>query len=168
MQSLLRSPAIRMFGIGGLVAGVMLASSLGEAQRGGPFTDLAGTWSGGGTITINTGARERIRCRVTYAVSNGGHNVQQSLRCASDSYRVDLTATVAHRGGSLSGTFSETSRGLGGKLSGRVSGSRITALAEGSGFSATLTVSTSGDRQSVSISSPGSEVSDVSISLRRG
>jgi hypothetical protein len=41
-------------------------------------------------------------------------------------------------------------------------------VAEGSSFSANLTVSTSGNTQSVSIRSPGSEVREVSMSLRKG
>jgi hypothetical protein len=167
MQLLLKWPACRILGAGILVAGLSTLASPGLSQRGGPFTGLQGTWTGGGSITINTGARENIRCRVTYHVSGGGNTLQQSLRCASDSYRFDLAASVSHSGGSLSGTFSESSRGVGGRLNGRVSGNRITALAEGSGFSATLTVVTTGDRQTVTIRSPGSEVSDVSINLRK-
>jgi len=167
MQLLFKWPACRILGAGVLVAGLATFASPGFSQRGGPFTGLQGTWTGGGTIKINTGARESIRCRVTYQVSGGGNTLQQSLRCASDSYRFDLTSSVSHSGGSLTGTFSESSRGVGGRLNGRIRGNRITALAEGSGFSATLTVETRGDRQSVTIHSPGSEVSEVSINLRK-
>jgi hypothetical protein len=154
--------------VAALGAGGSLFSSLGHAQGGGPFAALAGSWSGGGTITLNTGASERIRCRVSYAVSDGGNTLQQNLRCASDSYRFDLASNVTHRGGSISGTFSETSRGVGGHINGRVSGGRITALAEGTGFSAQLSVTTNGNQQSVSINSPGMEVSQVSVQLRKG
>src|SRR5882757_1723909 len=42
--------------------------SASHAQSG-PFSGMAGVWSGGGTITLDDGSTERIRCRATYAVS---------------------------------------------------------------------------------------------------
>src|SRR5262245_33324440 len=33
------------------------------------FAGLAGTWSGGGTVMLDDGSSERIRCRATYKVS---------------------------------------------------------------------------------------------------
>ena len=34
---------------------------------------MAGVWSGGGTVTLDDGSTERIRCRATYAVGGGGN-----------------------------------------------------------------------------------------------
>jgi hypothetical protein len=92
--------------------------------------------------------------------------VQQDLRCASDSYRFDLTAMVAHNGGSISGTWSETSRGVGGSVFGNVRGGQINAIVQTGSFTANLSISTRGSQQSVSIRSPGHEVTEVAISLR--
>jgi hypothetical protein len=36
---------------------------------------------------ITIGTTERIRCKATYAVNSTGRALNQSLRCASDSYR---------------------------------------------------------------------------------
>jgi hypothetical protein len=44
---------------------------------------------------------------------------------------------------------------------------RIQATASSVGFNATLSISTRGNSQSVSIKSPGSEISEVAISLAR-
>jgi hypothetical protein len=33
------------------------------------FAGMAGTWSGPGTVTLDDGSSERIRCRATYKVS---------------------------------------------------------------------------------------------------
>ena len=55
---------------------------------------MAGVWSGGGTVTLDDGSTERIRCRATYAVGDGGNGLNQSLTCASDSYKFDLTSNV--------------------------------------------------------------------------
>src|SRR5215469_4670846 len=49
-----------------LFAASSLTASPGHAQAG-PFAGLAGTWNGGGAVTLDDGSKERIRCRATYA-----------------------------------------------------------------------------------------------------
>jgi hypothetical protein len=143
-----------------------LLASPSRAQSG-PFADLAGSWSGSGTIGMSNGERERIRCRATYAVGAGGNSLRQSLRCASDSYRFDLGSEVRYTGGGIYGSWSEATRGVGGELSGTVRGSDIRARADGPGFAANLSLSTRGDRQSVSIRASGGDITEVSITLSR-
>ena len=60
-----------------------------------PFAGLAGSWAGSGSISLSDGSKERLRCKATYQVSDGERRLQQSLRCASDSYRFDLNSDVA-------------------------------------------------------------------------
>jgi hypothetical protein len=60
--------------------------------------------------------------------------MQQDLRCASDSYRFDLRSDITSQGGAISGRFLETSRNVGGNISGRASPGTIQARAEGAGF----------------------------------
>jgi hypothetical protein len=133
-----------------------------------PFESLDGVWGGNGTITMKNGTNERIRCRVNYMITENGRLLSQDLRCASDSYKFELQTTVAHENGALKGTWNETTRAVVGIISGRISGGEITAVATSSAFTANLAISTRGNQQSVSIRSPGSEVSEVSIALRRG
>jgi hypothetical protein len=150
---------------------VLLVSAQAQAEPGpgGPFHGLSGYWSGAGTITMTNGATERIRCRVAYAVNPTGKGLQQSLRCASDSYRVDIKSNVISEGGSLSGSWAETTRGLSGNVSGRATGSEIVANVAGAGFAARLNVRTHDDKQSVTIRPQGgTDVSAVSIALRKG
>jgi hypothetical protein len=138
----------------------------GHAQQG-PFAGLSGSWSGGGSMKLASGQRERLRCRANYNVGENGTRLEQSLRCASDSYRFDVNSNIASEGGALSGSWTETSRNASGSVSGRVNGGQIQARIEGAGFSATLTVTTRGDRQSVTIESPGHDITEVSVALTR-
>ena len=138
----------------------------GHAQQG-PFAGLSGSWSGGGFIKLGSGQRERLRCRANYNVGENGTRLEQSLRCASDSYRFDVNSNIVSEGGTLSGSWTETSRNASGGMSGRVSGGQIQARIDSAGFSASLTVNTRGDRQSVTIESPGHEVTEVSVALTR-
>ena len=71
---------------------------------------------GRGTVTLDDGSTERIRCRASYAVGASGAGLNQTLTCASDSYKFDFKTNVMSEQGSLSGTWSESSRGISGSL----------------------------------------------------
>jgi hypothetical protein len=131
-----------------------------------PFAGLAGSWTGTGSISLSDGSKERLRCRATYQASAGDARLQQSLRCASDSYRFDLNSDIASVGSAISGTWSEASRGISGSLSGRASSGSISAVVDAPGFSANLSVATRGNRQSFSIVSQG-DIRSVAITMVR-
>ena len=133
-----------------------------------PFNGLEGNWSGTGTITLSNGSNERIRCRATYAVANNGDALQQSLRCASDSYRFELGSEVVHQGGNITGRWSEATRNVGGSVVGRVVGGQIAVRVDAPGFSAELTLVTQGGQQSVAIRSQSTELTAVNITLAKG
>jgi hypothetical protein len=105
-----------------------------EPRSEAPFAGLSGPWSGGGTISMTNGSTERIRCKVVYAVNAAGKAFRQSLRCASDSYRVEISSNVISQGGALSGSWAETTHGLSGDVSGRATGAEILANVAGAAF----------------------------------
>jgi hypothetical protein len=142
-----------------------LCGSTSYAQSG-PFASLAGVWSGSGSIMLDDGSSERIRCRATYAVGEGGNGLNQSLTCASDSYKFDLRSSVVAEGGSLSGTWSESSRGVSGNLQGHIAGGNFQVVASAPGFTANITLTTRGNKQSVVIKSDSS-IRGATISLSR-
>jgi hypothetical protein len=117
----------------------------------GPFAGIAGVWAGGGTVALEDGATERIRCRATYAVGAGGNGLNLDLTCASDSYKFDLKGNVISDHGALSGTWSESSRGVIGTLEGRGANGNFQVVANAAGFAANLALTTRGNRQSVVI-----------------
>src|SRR5713101_9454081 len=142
------------------------ASSSASHAQSGPFTGMAGNWSGGGTVTLDDGSSERIRCRATYAVGAGGNGLNQSLTCASDSYRFNLSSNVIAEHGVLSGTWNESSRGISGSLEGRGSNGNFQVVASAPGFTANLSLATRGNRQSVVIRA-ASQFRGASIALTR-
>jgi hypothetical protein len=141
-------------------------ATAGHAQAAGPFAGLAGVWSGAGTVTLDDGSTERIRCRATYAVGAGGNGMQQTLTCASDSYKFNLTSNLAAQGSAVSGTWAEASRNINGNIEGRSGGGVFQVIATAPGFSAHLTLTTRGNKQSVVIRAD-SQFRGASISLSR-
>jgi hypothetical protein len=148
------------------VVALFVASVSPSYAQSGPFAGMAGNWSGGGTVTLDDGSSERIRCRATYAVGAGGTGLNQSLTCASDSYRFILSSNVVAQGSALSGTWSESSRGISGNLEGRGSNGNFQVVASAPGFTANLSLTTRGNRQSVVIRAE-SQFRGASISLAR-
>ena len=132
----------------------------------GPLAQFAGNWSGSGKITTDNGTSERIRCRSNNTAS--GNALALNLRCASDSYKFELSSDISYDGGNISGSWNENTRGVFGKLSGKANGNNIQATASAVGFTASLSIRSGGGAQNVLMKSPGSEISEVSISMARG
>lgn len=149
------------------ILGLSLVSTESFAQSAKPFAGMSGVWSGRGTISLEGGAREAIRCRATYAVRSDGDALQQTLRCASDSYKIELTSNLVASGGKLTGTWSEATRNVSGDVEGITSGGRFQVVVRAGTFSANLALTTRGNSQSVVIHSEGGEFKGASITLTR-
>src|SRR6201995_5922061 len=143
--------AIKAAGVG---AALMLSVSAGYAQSG-PFAGFDGSWSGNGTVSLSDGSTERIRCKADYKVNGNGLGLKQNLHCASDSYKFDLSSDVTSNGDRISGNWTERNRNIFGNLQGTAGGGQIEVFVEAAGFAASLTLTTRGNRQTVSISSKG-------------
>ena len=149
-----------------LVAAMSFAGAPAQAAMS-PFRATAGSWAGGGIISLADGNQERLRCRASYDVGDRGSALRLNLRCASDSYNFDLSSDVQYRGGAVSGEWSEASRNASGTIEGRAAGDRIEAAASGPTFSANLSLITRGSRQMVTIRPQGTDITEVSLELSR-
>lgn len=94
--------------------------------------DLDGSWSGGGSVKFPSGAKEAARCRANFK-KRGAESYLVSARCASASGKVEQSALLTRVGGNqYTGSFFNEEYKVDG----------------------TITVTVSGNSQSVSISSP--------------
>lgn len=157
----------RLTRTGLLVASLTLTGSAALAAPVSPFAAMAGTWAGGGVLSTTDGQQEQLRCRASYNVAGAGEQLRLNLRCASASYNFDLASDVEYRGGAISGSWSEASRNASGTISGRASSDRVEAAARGDSFSAHLSLTTRGGKQTVSIQPQGTNVTSVSLALNR-
>jgi hypothetical protein len=132
-----------------------------------PFVAMAGTWSGSGVLNTSDGQQERLRCRASYDVDGAGDQLRLNLTCASESFKFDLASEVEYSGGAIRGSWTEASRGASGTLAGRAAGDHVEAAARGDTFSANLSLTTRGGRQSVSIQPQGGSITSVSLALSR-
>jgi hypothetical protein len=142
----------------------MLSVAPASAQT---LENVAGSWSGSGMMKPSDGPQERVRCKADYIVRNTGLSVRMTVRCASDAYKMELSANIDQQGTDLSGNWFESQYRQGGKVSGRNLDGLIEAKVESDTLTALLTVQTNGARQTFSMESPGAWVSQVTINLVR-
>jgi hypothetical protein len=150
-----------------IAAAVFFAASLfglASHAQSGPFAGMAGNWAGGGTVTLDDGSKERIRCRASYAVA--GPNMDLTLTCASDSYKFNLQASVVDQGGAVSGNWTESSRNIGGSLEGRGGGGNFVVVASTASFNANISLRTVGNKQSIGMKAD-SQFRAANISLSK-
>ena len=146
-----------------LVAGAAHA----EAARG-PFATFPGAWSGGGSISMTSGAVERLRCKADYSLDDGGATLMQTLDCSSDSYTFQLKNQVQATGSDVAGQWIETTRHAQGTVAGKVAGGRIDGTVTGPGFTATFSLQARANQQQVLIKVQGGDIAQISASLTRG
>ena len=153
---------------GGLVlAAAAFAFSVGSASAAGPFRPFAGSWQGSGRITSTNGQNEPINCRATYDVGDGDTSLNQTLVCASDSFRLNIESNVTANGDQLQGQWRETTRGVQGDLSGQVGGGDFEGTVSGPGFTAQISLRSNGRRQAVHIQPSAGDIQSVDITLAR-
>jgi len=149
-----------------IAAAVLFVTSLsGSAHaQSGPFAPLAGSWHGAGTLSLDDGSTERVRCRANYAVR--GPSMDMTLTCASDAYKFNLQGDIVSEGGAISGNWSESSRNVSGTLQGRGGNGNFQVTASSAGFNANISLSTHGNKQSI-VMRTDSTFRGASISLSR-
>jgi hypothetical protein len=154
----------RLIAVAALFVATMSASA--SYAQSGTFAGLAGVWSGVGTVTLDDGSTERIRCRATYAVGDNGTGLNQTLLCASDSYKFNLSSNVISNNGELSGDWTESGKNVSGILRGRGNNGSFEVVASSPGFTASISLTTRGNKQSVVIKAE-SQFKAASIMLSR-
>lgn len=150
------------------VASIMAAPPLAGAAlaQGAGFSGLDGEWRGGGSLQHQNGLTERIRCDASYRVSSP-ERLRQTLRCHSDQSQFALAANLSLSGRDIIGDWTETTRNARGSLRGRFSPGVIQGQVDGQGFAANVTIRFAGNRQNVAISSAGTEMTTLNMSLTR-
>jgi hypothetical protein len=151
----------------GVVCAMLLTPQAGMAATGGVFAPFLGNWKGAGEVTFNDGHKERINCRATYTASDSGGSLTQSLTCAGDSYRFQVSCYVEATGQNLLGHWEEATRQVGGQLTGQVVGGRFDGTVAGPTFSLLMSLTSTDRQQVVSIKPRGTSFTSADITMAR-
>jgi hypothetical protein len=128
----------------------------------GTFSGMIGSWSGSGQVRLEGGRSEALKCRAYYTDRGAGNAIGISLRCASASNKIEMRANLTSSGG-----WEERQFNAAGSVSGQASANRISLAISGGGLSGSMSVTTSGSRQTVNISTAGTALKGVTVGLAR-
>ncbi len=150
-----------------LAVAVGLAAPQSVALAASPFDRFVGEWTGGGQIIGSNGHRESIRCRAEYVEAKEGAALNQTIVCASESFKLDIHSYAEASGESVQGYWRETGRDLSGHMTGRISEGRFEGEIVAPTFTAAISLASNGRTQTVSIQPRGGDISNVRIELKR-
>ena len=157
-----RRSLIAIAALGAATLGV--ADQPAAAQSLSPF---AGYWHGGGSLVLDTGKTEQIRCRVEVTLREEGKEAVQAIQCASTGRDVIIRSFLTLDGPRLKGTWMDTSRGAQGTLDGRVRGATVSLTMSGPDVDAALTATSAGAHQDLSVSGALGPIRKISVRLKR-
>ena len=160
MKRVTRALATALFSV------IAVSASTERAPADETWAMLEGRWSGVGTIALDGGGSERLKCQAVYKNEADGHVVQR-LTCVGASYRIEGSADLIFEGGRLSGTWSERSYSVGGGLAGRAEDGRMTFKIDGPTFSGDVSIEVQRCRQSIGVTLNGTIISRIDAGLRR-
>ena len=161
MRHVIRKAAPILLATAALAGLFMVTPS--EKVEASPFDTLLGTWRGSGQVQLNTG-KERLSCNAYY--TGGGSQLGMAIRCTSGNSKVEIRSKLSLSGNRITGNWEERTYNAAGTASGTASPGRISIVVSGS-IRGSMVVNYSKSRQSVSISTSGSPLQRVSISLTR-
>jgi hypothetical protein len=141
------------------------AAALAESAT--PFSLLAGSWHGGGSVKYSDGSNEHLSCRGNYNSKSGGSELTLLIRCTSPSNKIDMKSEVSYEGGRVTGHWSEKTFGLEGEFNGNASPNKFSVQISGQ-LQGAMTVSVNGASHQVSISTSGPGFKSVSIAFSKG
>jgi hypothetical protein len=132
-------PLLRASTYSAVLGALLLGIGCPPTEARGESSSIAGSWSGGGTVTYPDGRRERASCRAHY--SGGGSVISLSARCATPSGAVDQSASLRRTGpNNYAGSFFNPQFNVSGSIHVTVHGNtQSVSLHSGSG-SASLTL----------------------------
>ncbi|MEZ5844625.1 MAG: hypothetical protein R3D27_12955 [Hyphomicrobiaceae bacterium] len=129
------------------------------------LANFPGRWTGWGSVSLESGESEKVKCVATYFVENGQSDLRQNLRCASASYKIDVLANLKVAGNAVSGMWQERTNASKGPVTGRIDGNGINVSVKGETFTATMAITTTTCRQSIKIAPKGLGIKRISIDL---
>jgi hypothetical protein len=151
----------------GITVAMLAGGALAVAALADPIDDLAGFWSGTGSVTLASGNTERVKCQVFYKTSGSNTQLKQTLRCASTDYAINATADLEVKAGQVTGNWEEKTYAVKGEVTGRYSGENFNLTITGANFTAAMNMTLSACKQAINITPKGLDVTKVTIGLAK-
>ena len=152
-----------------IVSAAYLALAASAAPAGandGAFAALHGAWAGSGSVRLENGKTERLRCRGYYTARSGGSGLGMAIACGNASFKINMRASLSSSGSSISGTWEEREFNQTGNVTGRKTENGFNLKFTGA-LSGSMSVTATGASQTVSISTGGPGFRGVNLQFAK-
>ncbi len=129
------------------------------------FAALDGAWSGSGSVRLENGKSERLKCKGYYN-AKAGSTLGMAINCGNATFKINMRANLRSAGGSISGTWEEREFNQTGNVSGKQTESGFQLKFTGA-LSGSMNVSMTGTKQTVSISTGGPGFTGVNLQFAK-
>jgi hypothetical protein len=116
-----------------------------------PIENLAGKWSGQGTMVPSSGRNEQFRCIITYQVAEEASRVRQHLRCQGDNRNFDAITRLDIDENKVTGVWADNVYSISGTLYGNVTDKGFNIQLRSAYFDAKMSVVSSDCQQTVKV-----------------
>ncbi|MEZ5849605.1 MAG: hypothetical protein R3D68_03010 [Hyphomicrobiaceae bacterium] len=124
-----------------LLATALVAAPLTMGSVMAAEANLAGSWSGGGSVNFASGEKERARCRATFR-RNSSRTYSMRATCSTPSGSVSQNAQITRISSTrFSGEFQNSEYGISGSIYISLRGNRLSASLVAGGGSANFSLS---------------------------
>lgn len=131
----------------------------------GTFSALDGAWAGSGSVRLDSGKTERLRCRGYYNAKQG-NALGMAINCGNASIKIHMRANLRSAGNAITGTWEEREFNQSGNVSGRRTANGFSLTFSGA-ISGSMSVAMTGSRQTVSISTGGPGFTGVNLQFAK-
>lgn len=145
----------------------LTAPAFADPQGAKLFSSLDGAWRGAGEIRLDSGKREKIKCKGYYNVKGGGAELGVAIDCANASVRINMRAQLIDSAGKISGTWEEREFNQSGEVNGTATTDKLVLTFAG-GISGNMAISSSGGSQTVSITTGGPGFVGADLTFSKG
>lgn len=169
-----RAMPVRLRPLKGMLANLTLIAALlapigtATAVDGSPFAAFPGRWVGEGMLGLKESPPEKVKCRATYFLIEGKDEMKQNIRCATSGGGVEIQSAIENISGALTGTWRETTRNIGGELSGQVTPRGLRISVKGEDISANMEIVLRETKQVIEIQFINSSLVGLSLIMNKG
>jgi hypothetical protein len=143
---------------------LLLAFAL-DARAESPFAAFDGAWTGSGSVRLENGQTERLKCKGYYN-AKGVSGLSIAIDCGSPSFKINMRANLSYSNGQVSGTWEEREFNQSGNVTGRASPGKINLSIAGN-IAGSMSMSAGGSNQTVSISTGGPGFRGANLQLAK-
>lgn len=148
-----------------LCAPLVVAAGMASAEEP-PFKALDGTWSGTGSVKLENGSTERLKCKGYYTAKAGGSGLGMAISCGNAGFKINMRANLVSSGNQITGTWEEREFNQNGEIGGKATSTGF-ALKFSGAITGSMAVSMDGTSQTVSISTGGPGFTGVNLQFAR-